>query len=268
MKRQTPQIKGIPLKKQFGQHFLRQQSVVDHMLEKVTITPETSIFEIGCGDGFLTRTILQTNCARLWIFEIDPDWANYVMHIYPDKRLTMYCENILDVDWSRFEPYKPWTLLANLPYQVTFPILHTLQKNKHLLHEGVVMVQEEVAQKIVQKNGRGYGFVSVFFQYYFEWQLMEKIRPSAFYPPPKVDSRLLYFKPRTHEHELSADDPFWKFVKACFRQPRRTLKNNLQQSHYILDGISEEILAKRGQQMSFDDLFNLWQLVPQREPVS
>lgn len=261
MKRQAPNVDGIRLKKQFGQHFLRQQSVVDHMVEKVSITPETSIFEIGCGDGFLTRTILQTNCARLWIFEIDPDWAQYVTQTYPDKRLTMYCENILDVDWSRFDEYTPWTLLANLPYQVTFPILHMLQQHRRFLKEGVVMVQEEVAQKIVQKGGRGYGFVSVFFQYYFDWQLMDKIRPGAFYPPPKVDSRLLYFKPRTHAQELSAEDPFWKFVKACFKQPRRTLKNNLQQSHYDISCITEDELVQRAQQMSFDGLYQLWQRI-------
>ncbi len=267
MKNYRPQIDGIPLKKQFGQHFLRQQAVVDAMVAKVGLTEQSSVFEIGCGDGFLTRTILQTVCARLWIFEIDPDWASFVTKTYSDARLTMHCENILDSSWQPFEQYAPWTLLANLPYQVTFPILHALQRNKTLLKEGVVMVQEEVAQKIVQKGGRGYGYISVFFQYYFEWELLLKIKPEAFYPAPKVDSRLLYFKPRRHEHELAADDPFWAFVKACFRQPRRTLKNNLSQTHYALHAVSEETLLKRGQQMDFDDLWHIWMLIKNNAPV-
>ena len=133
---------------------------------------------------------------RFWIFEIDPQWAGYVKNAIPDPRMTIFQDNILDVDYSRFKPYAPWTLLANLPYQISFPILHILQKNRDLLAEGVIMVQEEVAQKIVKKSGRGYGYPSLFFQYYFDWKLLQKVPPGAFLPPPKVHSRLLYFKPR------------------------------------------------------------------------
>ena len=87
-------------------------------------------------------------------------------------------------------------MLANLPYQVTFPILHNFQKNRHLLKEGVIMIQEEVAEKILKTSGRGYGYPSLFFQRYFTWKKLDKVPPTAFFPPPKVDSRLLYFKPR------------------------------------------------------------------------
>lgn len=122
------QSKGIALKKQYGQHFLRDQSVVEHMLEQVQLTPESSVFEIGCGDGFLTREIVKHKFARYWIFEIDPQWAGYVKNSVPDKRLTVFEDNILDVDFERLAPYTPWTLLANLPYQITFPLLHIFQK--------------------------------------------------------------------------------------------------------------------------------------------
>ncbi len=113
---------GIRLKKKFGQHFLRDERVVEHMIEAVEITDTTSVFEIGCGDGFLTRAILRTPIARLWVFEIDPEWAAYVQNSVKDKRLHMVQENFLTVDPAMIAPYKPWTVLANLPYQVTFPI--------------------------------------------------------------------------------------------------------------------------------------------------
>ena len=83
-------------------------------------------------------------------FEIDHSWAQYVRKLLPDPRLMVYEQNILDLDFSLFEPHKPWILLANLPYQITFPILYLLQRNRHLLQEGVIMVQEEVAQKILK----------------------------------------------------------------------------------------------------------------------
>src|SRR5690348_8923224 len=109
--KQTPKQHGISVKKQFGQHFLRNQAVIDTMINAVSITPHTSIFEIGCGDGFLTRSILKTAMKKLWVFEIDPEWAAYVGKQYQDARMTIFEENILDVDFSTFEPYKPWVLL-------------------------------------------------------------------------------------------------------------------------------------------------------------
>ncbi|MFZ5954280.1 MAG: 16S rRNA (adenine(1518)-N(6)/adenine(1519)-N(6))-dimethyltransferase RsmA [Candidatus Dependentiae bacterium] len=250
---------GIAIKKRFGQHFLRKQSVVEHMLDNVSLDQQSSVFEIGCGDGFLTKEIIKHPFARLWIFEIDPEWAELVKNTVADKRTEVFLENILDVNFERFEPYKPWTLLANLPYQVTFPILHLLQKNRHLLKEGVIMVQEEVAQKIVKTSGRGYGFPSLFFQYFFEWKMLEKIPPTAFLPPPKVFSRLLYFKPKDQLTPIPDEADFWKFIKLCFLQPRRTLKNNLAQTHFNLALLSEDLLKKRAQELQFEHFLEIWQ---------
>lgn len=256
------QVGGIPLKKQFGQHFLRAPNVLDRITHSVLLDSNSSIFEIGCGDGVLTRAILEQPLARLWVFEIDPDWANLVeKQLGQDKRLTMYRANILDVDWKIFEQYAPWTLLANLPYQVTFPILHLLQKNRAVLKEGVIMVQEEVAQKITSKSGRGYGFISLYFQHFFEWKLLDKVPPTAFYPPPKVDSRLLYFKPRACLDIIEQEERFWKFIQYCFKQPRRTLKNNLQQAHYAIEKIPTDILNLRAQQIKKEQFLQLWSLI-------
>ncbi|HEX2978308.1 MAG TPA: 16S rRNA (adenine(1518)-N(6)/adenine(1519)-N(6))-dimethyltransferase RsmA [Candidatus Babeliales bacterium] len=249
---------GIQIKKQYGQHFLRWQVVIDHMIERVSLDKNSSVFEIGCGDGFLTRSILKQPIKQLWVFEIDPQWADFVRKSMPNKRMTIYEQNILDLDWSIFEPDQPWTLLANLPYQITFPILHMLQKNRHLLHEGVIMVQEEVAEKLLKSHGRGYGYPSLFFQYYFNWEKLDKVPPQAFEPPPKVHSRLLYFKPKENVAPIPDEPAFWDFIKMCFRQPRRTLRNNMQQTHFDISIISEELLALRAQQMNIDDFLTLW----------
>lgn len=252
---------GIPLKKKFGQHFLRDTHIIRSMIFAVEITKDTSVFEIGCGDGILTRAILDTPAARLFVFEIDPDWADYVQNSLPDARLHMVQDNFLDIDFSMLKENAPWTVLANLPYQVTFPILHRFQEHRHLLKEGVVMVQEEVAQKIVKQKGRGYGFPSLFFQYYFDWKLLNKIPPTAFHPAPKVFSRLLYFKPRADVVPIPDEEKFWKFVKFCFKQPRRTLKNNLASTHYVIDRIPEESMQLRAQELSMERILVLWDMV-------
>jgi 16S rRNA (adenine1518-N6/adenine1519-N6)-dimethyltransferase len=249
----------IVIKKQYGQHFLRDQSVLNVMLDSVALSDTTSVFEIGCGDGFLTQAILGTSIARLWVFEIDPEWAGFVANKIKDKRLTVYQENFLDLDMGRLEPQAPWTILANLPYNVTFPILNKFQESRHLLKEGVIMLQEEVAQKLVKKSGRGYGFISLYFQYFFQLKLLTKIPPSSFYPAPKVFSRLLYFKPNTDLIHIPQEEQFWKFIKVCFRQPRRTLRNNLAQTHYDLNHFDDELLGKRAQQLGMSDFIKIWE---------
>jgi 16S rRNA (adenine1518-N6/adenine1519-N6)-dimethyltransferase len=250
--------KGLPLKKKYGQHFLRDHAVVERIVDYIPLTSSSSVFEIGCGDGFLTAEILKKPIARLWVFEIDPHWAQYVRAALPDSRLQMHEQNILDLDWAIFEPHKPWILLANLPYAVTFPILHMLQRNRHLLAEGVIMIQEEVAQKIVKTSGKGYGYPSLFFQHYFDWKLLNKVPPGCFYPPPKVDSRLLYFKPKLAVQPILREAEFWKFIKGCFHQPRRTLKNNLDQTHYDQSRIPAQLMGLRAQQLSMEQLLELW----------
>lgn len=251
---------GIPLKKQYGQHFLRQDSVVHTMLDHVDLN-QASVVEIGPGDGFLTRHILQQPIARLWSFEIDADWVKLLKETIQDPRFTVFEENILDIDFSRFKEHAPWVLLANLPYQITFPILHMLQKHRDVITHGVFMIQEEVAQKLVKTRGRGYGFPSLFFNHYFELKLLSKVSPTAFLPPPKVFSRLVYFKTKQAVSPIPDEENFWKFIKICFHQPRRTLRNNLAQSQYELEKISSEQLALRAQQLSMEELLNLWQKV-------
>lgn len=256
-----PRQHGIALKKQLGQHFLRDQSVVDQMIDHVTLTPQTSVFEIGCGDGFLTQSILQQEIARLWVFEIDPEWAGHVSSTLADPRLKVFEENFLDLDFQRLASNAPWTVLANLPYQVTFPIIYKFRENRHLIQEGVVMVQEEVAQKIVKTGGRGYGFPALFLQHCFEFKLLRKIPPGAFYPPPKVESRLLYFKPKAVVASIPDEQEFWRFIKICFHQPRRTLKNNLEQSHYDSSQVPPAVLQLRAQQMGMEELLSVWAVI-------
>lgn len=250
-------------KKMFGQHFLRKHSVVDHMIDKVSITSDkTTIMEIGCGDGFLTSAILeQTKCKELICFEIDHEWAKFVRNKITDPRLDLRLQNILELDLATLSEQAPLVLLANLPYQITFPIIFLIQKNKHLFQEGVIMVQDEVAHKILASHGKGYSSTSLFLQYHFSWEKMEKVEPGAFAPPPKIYSRLLYFKPKLEVQEIPQEADFWKFLKFCFRSPRQTLRNNLRTTHYNLSDFSDDLLKMRAQQLSFDEFLELWKKI-------
>ncbi len=254
-----PHRQGIELKKRYGQHFLKDRFFVDRMIDAVHLDDKISVMEIGCGEGILTGAILQGPCKQLKVFEIDEQWASYVDKVYgSDSRLNIVLDNVLDAQWDLLADQGPWVLLANLPYQITFPIFHRIQQNRSLFLEGVIMIQEEVAQKIVKTSGRDYGYSSLFFQHYFELKMLDKISPGAFFPPPSIYSRLLYFKPKQNLPTIPKEEEFWKFIKLCFHQPRRTLRNNLAQSHFDLTLLEPELLLKRAQQLSMQDLLGIW----------
>ncbi|MCX5924384.1 MAG: 16S rRNA (adenine(1518)-N(6)/adenine(1519)-N(6))-dimethyltransferase RsmA [Candidatus Dependentiae bacterium] len=257
-----PRLQGIELKKRYGQHFLKDRTYVDRMISAVHLDNTVSVMEIGCGEGILTGAILEGPCKQLKVFEIDGQWAEHVQNKYgSDSRLHVIENNILDVYWDTLLPEAPWVLLANLPYQITFPILYLLQKNREMFLEGVIMIQEEVAQKIVKTSGRGHGYSSLYFQHYFDWKLMDKIAPEAFYPAPNVFSRLLYFKPKKVVQVIEREEEFWKFIKLCFVQPRRTFRNNLAQSHFDIEKLDEQTLKKRAEQLSMEEFLQVWQLL-------
>jgi len=250
----------IRLKKEHGQNFLRDDCVARAAIEAVDLAG-ANVLEIGPGDGFLTRHILAEPVAEVKAFEIDSEWAGRLRQTLKDPRLKVSCQNILDVDFAALQDKAPWVLLSNLPYHVTFPILRKIHKNRHLFRAGVVMVQEEVAQRIVGTRGRPYGVVSLFFQRYFSWKMLDKVCPESFIPEPKVFSRLLYFEPRQEIASIEHEDEFWRFIQAAFHQPRRTLRNNLRQTHYPIDRLDEKLLAMRAQQLGMEELLVLWRVL-------
>ena len=120
------------------------------------------------------------------------------------------------------------------------------------------MVQEEVAKKIVAQHGRGYGASSLYLQYHFDFELLEKIEPEAFSPPPKVYSRLIYFKPKNSRVTIPSEKSFWKLLKLCFKTPRQTLKNNLRTTHYDINKLPSTMHNLRAQQLLFEDFLQIW----------
>ena len=258
MKSKKPAIGGVPLQKRHGQNFLRNNHVLMEILIAARLDKNSSVFEIGCGDGVLTRELLHQQVARCWVFEIDPAWAERVQTALADSRLVMHQVDFLTVDLEILKEHAPWVIVANLPYHLTFPILQRLYAYRQYIERGVIMVQEEVAQKIVKTKGRGYGYVSLFFQYYFDWKLLHKVTPDSFYPAPKVFSRVLEFTTKLDVQPIMHEEKFWKFIKYCFAQPRRTLRNNLTHSAISLDLIPQELLGLRAQELNMQDFLQLW----------
>ncbi len=256
--------KGKRVKKELSQHFLRDDRVAQNIVMAVKKPQGARILEVGPGDGFLTRYILQLPIERVWAFEIDREWVEELKGRFgAEQRFSVLHEDFLTVDPAIFAEHGPWAVVANLPYRITFPILHYLKNMRHMITEGIIMMQEEVAQKVIKTRGRGFGASSLFFQHYFDWERLDLVRPEAFLPPPKILSRVMRITPRTIDIVIPDEDKFWEFVAMLFKQPRRTIRNNILQAHYAATLFDEDTLNLRAQQLKMNDFLQLWERVRQ-----
>jgi 16S rRNA (adenine1518-N6/adenine1519-N6)-dimethyltransferase len=159
----------------------------------------------------------------------------------------------LTVDFTSFQPD---IVAGNLPYYVATPLIERAVRQQL---RAVFLIQKEVAQRLAAQPGsRDYGFLSVQTQLFSEPELKFTVPPGAFKPPPKVDSAVVQLIPRDRAAELGITEPdaFLRFLSACFRQKRKTLRNNLR-TEFAIDGHPEAQL--RAEQLSlaqFADLFH------------
>jgi len=248
-------------KKHLGQHFLISQEPINCMLSAVTITKDTTVVEIGCGNGILSKAILETPCKALHIIEIDPDWAGYIQQTIHDPRLTIHLADALAFDFTKLKSDGPLVLLANLPYVITFPLMEKFTHHHQLFDDAMIMIQEEAAERITSTSGRRCGAVSLFLQHFFAFTSHDKVPPHLFSPAPAVMSRIIRFKPKNELLAIENPEAFWLFVRACFKSPRQTLGNNLKRTTYQWQKAAPETLKLRGQQLSTALLYKLFNLI-------
>ena len=229
------------------------------MLERIAAAacPEGTrqVVEIGPGQGALTELLL-ARAERVVALEMDGDLAEHLRARWPDQqRLYLVEGNALNFDWTQ---WGPGTLAGNLPYYVATAIISKYLANPGALAQGVFLIQKEVAERITAKPGtRDFGYLSVECQYLATVEYLFSVPPGAFRPPPKVDSAVIRLVPRP-EARCDEATPFLEFASACFRQKRKTLRNNLAErySKEQLEGVPA--LSKRAEQLSVAELLGLF----------
>ena len=214
------------------------------------------VVEIGPGKGALTDHLLE-RAERVIAIEIDPVLVQYLHVKYRDQsRLEVIGADILKTD---IQTGGRASVAGNLPYYITTPIIEKVLALRGDLVRAVFLVQKEVAERIATGPGsRDYGYLSVATQFYATTRLLVTVPPSAFRPPPKVESAVIELIPR---ETLSAVDPnsFLKFVGRCFQYKRKTIRNNLL-SYYGKDKLQARPEAgRRAEQMSMDEFLDLYQ---------
>lgn len=234
-------------KKSLGQNFLKDVNVVDKIVSAIDYRDNNLVIEVGPGSGAMTKKLLNRVDFAI-LYEIDRrlerilskelnDYDNYEL-IFDD-----FLKRDVIGDLARYD-YDALYIVANLPYYVTTPIISKIISDSIPVDEMVIMIQKEVAERLVSKPGsREYGQITVFLNYFFEIEKVLDVSKNSFIPKPKVDSTVIRLRSRKDKEYLKDTFFFERLVKDSFRFKRKTIKNNL--NGYDLEKI-DAILNKYG----------------------
>jgi 16S rRNA (adenine1518-N6/adenine1519-N6)-dimethyltransferase len=235
----------LPPLKQLGQNFLVDEDVLQRTIRAADLTASDYVLEVGPGLGILTAELAK-RAAHVLAVEIDKGMTAALKHLLQEApNVRIVNSDILKFDPSEYFQDKPYKVVANLPYYITSPTLRHLLEARNKPTAMVLMVQKEVAERMVARPG-DMSLLSISIQVYGEPKIITFVPPEAFYPAPKVDSAVVridvYPRPAV-EVDL---DKFFKVVQSGFSRPRKMLHNSLANSLWFPPGGAVEVLRAVG----------------------
>lgn len=270
---------GLRPNKALGQNFLADLNTIKRIIRTAEISPEDVVLEIGPGLGSLTEGLLHAG-ARVIAIEKDAGLVRVLQEVFASSpHVEIVHGDALKTDLAALvRPHterrsslsddapsvSPVKIVANLPYYITSPLLMHLLESDLAFERAVVMIQREVALRLVAKPGtKEYGALTVAVQYRAQVELAGSVPPTVFVPAPAVTSEIVLLKP-VHER-LAAGSSFFALVKAAFAQRRKTLKNALRALGLGAGEIEAALKAagiaadRRGETLSVDEFARLSQ---------
>jgi 16S rRNA (adenine1518-N6/adenine1519-N6)-dimethyltransferase len=244
--------------RKLGQHFLHRRDVLEKIARAACPEREPLVIEIGAGKGALTERLLE-RADRVIAIELDPALADFLRRRFQDSSAVEVVQaDVLGLDLGQWGPA---VIAGNIPYYITSKILERVLAVLPPVKRAVLLVQREVAERIASPAGRrDYGLLSVHVQAVADPEILFRVPPSAFSPPPEVSSALVRLTPRaTPLLDRDRLPAFLEFAARCFRYKRRTLRNNLAAWYPppLLDSLPEAVL--RAEQLSPHELLKLYE---------
>lgn len=248
-------------RKRFGQHFLHDHHVIDRIVSALAPKNGQHLVEIGPGQGALTIPVLR-QVKQLEAVELDRDLIKEL-----NKRservgeLKLYVADALTFDFAQLQTdQRSLRLFGNLPYNISTPLIFHLLSFATHIEDMLFMLQKEVAERLAAKvNDDAYGRLSVMAQYHCQIDLLFDVPPSAFFPPPKVQSSIIRLTPYSQlPSKANNYDIFYNVVKHAFGQRRKTLRNSLKEM--ISDEVWQRITispTERAENLSVNDFVSI-----------
>ncbi|MDA8562020.1 16S rRNA (adenine(1518)-N(6)/adenine(1519)-N(6))-dimethyltransferase RsmA [Gammaproteobacteria bacterium] len=229
-------------RKRFGQHFLHDKNIIKRLVQVISPKSDQHIVEIGPGQGALTVPILEL-IGKIEAIELDKDLIHPLTERCLKKgELNIHQADALKFDFSTlFNNQTPLRIIGNLPYNISTPLIFHLLTFSKYISDMHFMLQKEVVDRIAAPpQSRDYGRLSIMVQYHCEVNALFDIPPTAFYPSPQVQSKIIKLSPY-HDipHTAKNYEHFATVVKTAFSQRRKTIRNSL--STIVTDSDWEKI---------------------------
>ncbi|HGM6860156.1 TPA: 16S rRNA (adenine(1518)-N(6)/adenine(1519)-N(6))-dimethyltransferase RsmA [Serratia rubidaea] len=218
-------------RKRFGQNFLTDQFVIDSIVSAIHPQPGEAVVEIGPGLGALTEPV-GARMDRMTVVELDRDLAARLEnHPQLKDKLTIRQQDAMTVDFAEMaeQAGQPLRVFGNLPYNISTPLMFHLFSYTQAIRDMHFMLQKEVVNRLVAgPNSKAYGRLSVMAQYYCNVIPVQEVPPTAFAPPPKVDSAVVRLVPhREMPHPVDDVRMLSRITTQAFNQRRKTIRNSL-----------------------------------------
>lgn len=217
-------------RKRFGQHFLTDSAVIEQMVRTIQPSDEQIIVEIGPGQGALTLPLLD-RIQHLHLVELDRDLIADLTRRIASQRITLHTTDALKFDFATLCPAgRQLRIVGNLPYNISTPLMFHLLAQAEIIEDMHFMLQKEVVDRLVAQPGNSdWGRLSVMMQYQCACDELFFVPPSAFSPPPKVDSAIVRLQPhRPLPHPAEQPAMLQRLVAQAFTQRRKVISNGIR----------------------------------------
>ena len=260
--RETIAKHGLDARRRFGQHFLLDLNLTRRIARAAAPLDQGTIIEIGPGPGGLTRALLLEGAGRVVAVEVDPRALAALAELETavDGRLKVIEADALTIDPAVLG-IAPRRIVANLPYNISTPLLVRWLQGADAIADMVLMFQKEVVDRLVAvPRTKDYGRLSILAQHVCEVRRLFDVPPSAFVPPPKVTSSVARLTPRPADQRLADLAPLEKITAAAFGQRRKMLRGSLAGAFAdpvaVLEGLGLSPTA-RAEELSVADFVRL-----------
>ena len=264
-------------KKSLGQNFLKDQEILNKIIEAANLSADDLVIEVGPGTGALTEKLIQ-KAKKVIAIEIDNNLANELdSRLRGNDKIEIIHDDILKINLPELLcnlqstisnskeknlsyklPITNYKVVANIPYYITSPIIQLFLENPCPPKEMILMVQKEVAERIVATPVK-MSLLAIGVQYYAECKILFKVSKNSFFPVPEVDSAVIKITPKI-KYDKDESKKFFRVARAGFCAKRKTLSNNLSSSFHLEKKEVDEKLkntginpASRAQELSIED---------------